>query len=167
MPTTMKLIGKTVLSTSAATVDFQSIPATMTDLLIAISARGSAAATERNVALTFNGSATSQSSRVLEGNGTTVSSVTLTWLYGGVFAAATSTANTFGNIEIYIPNYAGSSNKSFSVSSVSENNATKGLIDLAAGLWSNTAAINQITFSTDGGNYVAGSSFFLYGITKA
>jgi hypothetical protein len=46
---------------------------------------------------------------------------------------------------MYIPNYAGSSNKSVSIDAVTENNATAAEANLVAGLWSSTAAITSIT----------------------
>jgi hypothetical protein len=38
---------------------------------------------------------------------------------------------------------------------------------LVSVLWSNTAAINSITLTDDAGNYVSGSSFYLYGIKNS
>ena len=79
--------------------------------------------------------------------------------------ASPSTANTFTNNQIYIPNYAGSTNKSVSIESVVENNSSDNMMNILAGLWSNTAAITTITFLPDA-NWVAGSTISLYGILK-
>jgi hypothetical protein len=76
------------------------------------------------------------------------------------------TANTFGNIQIYFPNYAGSTNKSYSVDSVTENNETVAYQTILAGLWSNTAAITTATFTAESGNFAIGSTISLYKITK-
>lgn len=79
-----------------------------------------------------------------------------------------TTSNTFGNCEIYIPNYAGSVNKSYSVSDVHETNGTQAYASAIAGLWSSTAAITQVTFSLHFGSvFTANSSAFLYGITRS
>ena len=68
---------------------------------------------------------------------------------------------------MYIPNYTGSTNKSISVDSVTENNATNNLMNIQAGLWSNTAAITSILFTSDtAGGFLAGSTISLYKITK-
>ena len=78
------------------------------------------------------------------------------------------TASTFANGEIYIPNYAGSTYKSLSADSVTETNATGAVRAFHATLWSNTAAINQITLTPDaGGNFVQYSTAYLYGVKNA
>jgi hypothetical protein len=83
--------------------------------------------------------------------------------------SSSTTANTFGNFELYIPNYAGSTNKSVSSDYVNENNATGGIsYGLLANLWSNTAAINAISLSIYGGtNFAQYSTAYLYGVKNA
>jgi hypothetical protein len=103
-----------------------------------------------------------ESGRTIQGSGSGTSSSSLT-SFPYVTSGNTSTANTFGNAEIYIPNYAGSTFKPFWVDSVSENNATLSFQRLSANLWSNTAAITSITFSSGIAEH---STFTLYGITK-
>jgi hypothetical protein len=77
----------------------------------------------------------------------------------------TATSSTFGNGELYIPNYAGSQNKSSSADVVPEENAVGTYMSLVANLWSNSAAINQITLTADG-NLAQHSTATLYGIKK-
>jgi hypothetical protein len=87
-------------------------------------------------------------------------------IYQGSTTDATS--NTFGNGEFYIPNYAGATNKSASNDGVSENNGTTAYAGLAANLWSNTAAINRVTFTPDAGSdFVQHSTIYLYGVKNA
>ncbi len=168
MPTTMKLIAKNVLGSNTATVTFSSIPQTYTDLLLITSARCSRAVTVSDLAVAFNGSTANFTGRALYGNGSSALSTTSVARYVGTITGANATANTFGSSECYIPNYTGSTNKSFSVSGCNETNATEAYISVIAGLWSNTAAITSIDITEQGGgNLVTGSSFFLYGITKA
>jgi hypothetical protein len=63
------------------------------------------------------------------------------------------TANTFANVEVYIPNYTSTNQKSVSADAVSEQNATTAYMALTAQLWSNlTTAITSIS--------VAGSNWF-------
>lgn len=170
MPTTMKLIAKNVLGSSASSVTFSSIVGTYTDLYLVASAR-----TDRSgaaidfVKFQFNGAGDANlSARRLFGDGTSASSTTDTELYLGYCPAATATSNTFGSGEAYIPNYAGSTNKSVSITGTMETNATDSRMAAIAGLWSNTAAITEIKLlPLIGPNFVSGSSFFLYGITKA
>ncbi len=169
MATTCKLIAKTTLGSSASNVDFQSIPATYDDLLVVASARS--ADTTSQLTIAFNNSSADYTFRTLQGDGSSVASYTQA-NFGfnniGYLPTSASTSNTFGNLEIYIPNYAGSTNKSVSISAVQETNATTAWAYVAAGLWSQTAAINRLTFAVYGSIQLAsGSSFFLYGIKKA
>jgi hypothetical protein len=159
----------TVGSGGASSIDFTSIPATYTDLCLKFSVRTNRATiTAELLRVDFNGSSSSQSSRLLEGSGTSVSSFSLSTTQVAVGTTSASTASTFSNGELYIPNYAGSANKSISADSVAENNATTGPLYLGAGLWSNTAAITSIsltsTISTTIQQY---STATLYGISKS
>ena len=114
--------------------------------------------------LKLNNTSTGLSERYLQGNGTGTSSATLTNYYGEV-PAATTVNNVFSNWEAYIPNYTSSNYKSFSIDSAMEDNATLAIATLHAGLWSNTSAINQITFTVvNGTGFAAGSTATLYGV---
>ena len=86
----------------------------------------------------------------------------------GVTSTDSATANTFGNFDFYIPNYAGSTNKSASGDAVSENNASLAYQSLSANLWSNTAAINAISIAPVNGTlFTQYSTATLYGISKS
>jgi len=81
---------------------------------------------------------------------------------------ATNTASTFSNGQIYIPNYAGSNNKSFSVDNVTERNATSIQMCLMAGRLANTSAITSISLvSQTSSNLVQHSTATLYGIKNS
>ena len=170
MPANYVLLERIELNASAASVTFANIPQTgYTDLKIEISARTDRTGTVAdNTIMQINSSTTSYSARVLEGNGAAASSFTDTNQppkYTFNSAAVSATASTFSNVSIYIPNYAGSTNKSYSVDSVSETNATTAYARLSAGLLSNTAAITSLAFTNDGGaNFVQYSTFSLYGL---
>lgn len=171
MATTYELIAKQILGSAAASVTFSSIPGTYTDLLFAWSVRGDqASSTYQDIYIGFNSSTANFTNRYLEGSGSGASSGTnlASGRYLGVVPASTATASTFSNGECYIPNYAGSTNKSFSSTNAHETNATAAYITVVAGLWSNTSAITSVEFGTSSTrNFVSGSSFYLYGITKA
>ena len=169
MATTMKLIAKGVLGASASQIDFTNIPGTYTDLLLVHSTRSDRSGHANDaVYVKFNTSTANFSVRFLEGNGSSASSSTASVGFAGQATAANATASTFSSNEVYIPNYAGSTNKSFSVTGVQETNATGAIMDAIAGLWSNTAAITGITvYPSLGANFLSGSSAFLYGITRA
>lgn len=172
MATTCKLIAKTTLGSSAANIEFTSIPSTYTDLLLVCSVRSDRASNAvDNVKIRFNGAANDNnlSVRYLYGDGASATSFTLSsFAYIGNAPASTATSNTFSSNECYIPNYAGSTNKSFSATGVQETNGTTAYIDAIAGLWSDTSAITAVRiFPANGSNFVTNSSAFLYGITKA
>lgn len=173
MATTYEAIATvTVGSGGASEIDFTSIAADWTDLLIKLSGRLSSAAFTQSITLRFNGSTTSYSSRNLRGSGSAASSVNDVYgtdeMYIGEAPANSATASTFGNCEIYIPNYAGSDNKSVSVDIVTEDNATLAYAYLTAGLWSNSAAITSIKLLLpNGGNFVQHSTATLYGIKNS
>ena len=173
MPATYTLIASNTLSSAAASVTFSAIPNTYTDLVLRASARTDAAQTRDSIYIEFNGVTTSYTNRFVRGTSTLATSGTDTT---GISSprganASTSTSNTFGSVEWYVPNYAGSGNKCVSVFGVQENNTTtanNANIEAVAGLWSNTAAITSIVCKRlDGTNFVSGSSFFLYGIKNS
>jgi hypothetical protein len=157
----------------ASTIDFTSIPATYTDLLLSISARTNLAVGDWSTSyIQFNGSTSGYSDRTLAGNGSTAFSFSTagggTKGYLGDIPMANNTSNTFGNQNVYIPNYAGSTNKSISSDSVQENNATLSQADFSASLWSNTAAITSIKLLLDPTySFVQYSTATLYGILKS
>jgi|688.fasta_scaffold1180100_2 hypothetical protein len=168
MPTTMKLIAKNVLGSTTSSVTFSDIPGTYTDLMLLLSVRSDrVTGTTDDAEILFNSSTSNFTYRALRGSGSAASSSSGSTNLYGIINNASTTSNTFSNVEIYIPNYAGSTNKSFSVSVAHEDNASAAWIWLEAGLWSNTAAITSITLDLTSGSYVSGSSFFLYGILKA
>lgn len=173
MPTTCKLIAKTTLGASASSIAFSDIPGTHTDLLVVCSLRTDRAVHAETVRLTLNGASTNYSERMLYGDSAGATSYANSGAYlGAIFCnSASATSSTFGNAEIYIPNYAGSTNKSVSATSVTETNSgtqNQAFIGAFAGLWSNTAAITSLTLApVTGPNFVSGSSAFLYGITRS
>jgi hypothetical protein len=168
----MKLIESKTLGTAAASIEFTSIPQTFTDLVVLASIRTARTDdTFDDIVFRFNGDSTASryTFRRLFGNGSAASSsnAALDRGYFGVFSSNLSTANTFGNGSLYIPNYAGSTNKSSSADTVMENNATASRQILLANLYSATTAISSILFFSDvGANLMAGSTISLYGITK-
>lgn len=165
----------TLIATGTATagqtaLDFTSIAGTYTDLLVVMSLRhANSGAT--SAPITFNGSSTGYTNRIMRGLGNTVDSYigSTTFIESFNCQSSTATSNTFSNTQIYIPNYAGSTNKSVSVDATLDQNTSSGypFADLVASLWSNTAAINRVTITADNANgFAAGSTASIYGITK-
>jgi hypothetical protein len=169
MPTGYTFIASnTVGSGGAATVTFSSISGTYTDLVIKASLRTNRADDSIDgLILQFNGdTGANYTNRELFGSGSSVGSNTTP--RAGLINANQATSNTFSSTEIYIPNYAGSANKSLSSDGVTENNATAAYQTLDAFLWSNTSAITSILFKQSNGTaFVQYSSFYLYGIKNS
>lgn len=170
MATTYEAIATTTVgSGGAATFAFTSIPATYTDLLVVASLRSDRASNSiDNGWIYLNSDTTSgnYTKRRLWGDGSAVYSAT-TYDLDYYVPGSTATASTFGNLYYYIPNYAGSNNKSFSVDSSQENNATIAINNFTAGLWSSSSAITSITFDLNNGNFVQYSTATLYGIKNS
>ena len=164
---TMTLVStSTVGSGGASTISFSSIPQTGTDLLILLSGRQTASSYLLTNFL-FNGSSSNFIFRYLygwSGNPATgavgANFVDYTLGYGNI------TANTFSNTAIYIPNYAGSTNKTIKIDSVTENDGSQAAALIGAGAWNNTAAITSISLGPLSTTYTENSSASLYLITK-
>jgi hypothetical protein len=168
MPTTFtKIASATVGSGGASSIDFTSIPNTYTDLCLKISARTTRASVTDAISLSLNGSAANQSSLYAQGDGSSTTSGTLS-SFRTLATGANATSSTFGNSEFYIPNYAGSTNKSAASDGVTENNATESYLWPVANLWSQTAAINQITITNlNSATFVQYTTATLYGIKNS
>ena len=163
----MTLIETKTLGTAAASIEFTSIPQDGTDLVVLISARSTRAAGADTGRVRFNGTTSGYSGKELLGTGTgVVSDPMATSAVSVILPSATSTADTFGNSLVYVPNYTAATNKSVSVDLVTENNATQAFPGIVAALWSDTAAITTLELTTSNGNLVAGSTVSLYTITK-
>ena len=165
MPTNPNMVAiqtVTVGSGGAANIDFTNIPQTYTDLKLVLSGRSTS--TGAVASIKFNNSSSNFSGIWLVGTGSSALSGTGADYFRINWSA--STANTFGNTEIYISNYAGSNYKAFSSDGTSENNATEAYANTIGGLWSQTTAINQITLTPSAGSFAQYSTATLYGVTS-
>jgi outer membrane PBP1 activator LpoA protein len=140
----MSLIASTTLGSSADAITFGSIPLDGTDLVAICSLR------ERDtnnftLVIKLNGSLANFSARILQGSGSSVVSAATSSPTNLTILAnpSNSTSNTFGNGQIYIANYTGSTNKSISIDSVQEYNQTEAYQRITAALLSDTAAITS------------------------
>ena len=171
MATTYTLIASNTLSSSAASVTFSAIPNTFTDLVLKISARSNEPGVSQTSIYFKPNLGTVNSETRLLGNGSTVSSGrnasnSTSVLYYESQPAATATANTFNNMEIYIPSYTAAQNKPTGGFAAQETNNATAYISTVAGLTRSTTAISSITIESIG-SFVSGSSFFLYGIKNS
>ena len=155
------LIERIEVDTATSSITFSSIPADYTDLYLVCSVRNTSSS------LTFdinpNGSTTNKTRINLQGSGSSASSASGTDITP-LQNSSSFTSNTFASTSVYIPNYASSNNKSISIDSVTENNATTSYQRLQAALWSDTTAISSLECST-ANNFAQYSSFTLYGVT--
>jgi len=172
MPTFTQIGSAVVVGAGGVTsVSFSSIPSTYTDLVLYTSFRGDDGQAALLCTLTFNGSSSGYTERLLYGNGSAAQSAahstqsTIDWSV--LMPGLTATSNTFSNGSIYIPNYAGSNFKSVSSESTAENNTTSSPFYVNAGLWSNTAAITSITLTATANKIVQHSTAYLYGVSNA
>jgi hypothetical protein len=171
MANTYMLIGSTTLASSSSSVLLGSISQAYTDLLVRASVRTDISAIQDNLSISDNGSGTTLTAIRLQLNGSTVTSsqsANLTFLDFSYINGNTSTASTFSDIEVYIPNYTSTNTTKQSYCfGVAGNNATNGYIASNAGLSTRNTAIDSLTFRMVGGsNILSGSSFYIYGIKK-
>jgi hypothetical protein len=170
----MKLIETKTLATTTSNIEFTGIPQTFTDLVILFSVRatlGSGYGFD-DLGLRLNGdSGSNYYNSILRsrdgaflGAGATGTSITV---YSS--PAVSATANTFGNGQIYISNYAlGTIYKNVNVDGFSENNSSTAVQGgFVGGVWRSASAITSINLvSLNSWNFAQYSVVSLYGITK-
>jgi hypothetical protein len=167
MPNNYVLLETIALTQSAASVTFDNLPTSgYTDLKVVASTRTDYAGF-LDLNMYFNGNASSGYSwRRLNGDGGSATSTNST--SAGIIPSptlgTTSTANTFASTDIYIPNYRSSVAKSVSIDAVTENNATTSYQTFTAGLSTLSTPITSVSFGLGAGNFVANTTFSLYGI---
>lgn len=171
MPNTYEKIATvSVGAAGTSSIDFTSIPGTYTDLTILCSLRtdNSASSYGEMVYIKLNGSTTNFTLKRLEAYGTTVSASSETDGRFGRANNAAQTASAFSNILLYLPNYAGSTNKPWYSDAVNDTNGSTNEMFFHGALWSNTAAITSISLvgSEVGSKFVQYSTATLYGIKK-
>lgn len=171
MASTYTLITSQTLSASATSVTFSSIPSTYTDLVLKCSTRDTQVGSMNGTLnFTLNGNtSTVYSTTYVEGYSASAASgrrSSQTAMYVQNLDSSGNTANTFTNIEIYIPSYTAAQNKPFSVSVAAQDNSANSTDSAYAGLFSSTTAISSITIPATS-QFAAGSSFYLYGIKNS
>lgn len=162
----IKLIETKTLAATQVSVEFTSIPQIYTDLIFTISARSDyGTTTQRSIEFTFNN--VSGLSTIMTGDGSAdafanPSNITSYFSVPGT----NTTANTFNSLSLYIPNYTLAGDKSLSIDVVGENNGTTARQNIIASKLTTTVAITTLTAQMATGNFVANSSFSLYGVLK-
>lgn len=167
MANTFELISGSTLGSSQSSYTFSSIPSTYTDLKLMVSARqDSGIYNYADGRITINGGGTAVTAKEIYGEASIPVAGSSTSIYVAV-STSTNTANSFSSTDFYFPNYTSALNKSFSADIVTEGNNTSQATTLKAFLWSNTSAITSITLLPSSGNFIAQSSFYLYGIKSS
>jgi hypothetical protein len=174
MANTYNLIETKTIASLTATVIFSSIPQTYTDLKIVWSARTNWSSALDTLYIRFNSNSSSYQTKQMLGfaNGGNVYSESdpgNTSVVSYTATGSTAYANSFGAAEMYIPNYTSSTYKNCALDGVLINDvASNSWTNTSNSLWSNSAAINSITFtSNNGASFVANSVFSLYGIKNS
>lgn len=164
----------TVGAGGASFIEFTSIPATYQHLQVRGLLRSTTAASlADDVRLRLGNlsidTGSNYAGHTLEGNGTSVQSVSwtsLTWIARiGYAPRANSTANAWGGIVIDILDYASTSKTKTSRSVCGVDLNGTGVVTLASGLWNSTNAVTNIRLFSEANNFSQYSTLSLYGVT--
>lgn len=163
-----ELIESNILTSSASSVTFSSIPQDYKHLQIRATVRSASPSNTDNLNVKVNNSTTGYISHRLFGNGLSVSSElnpdTAKWEFN-FFPGNGATTGAYKPIILDILDYANTSKNTTAraLHGVIEANEPIRRINLDSGLWANTAAITSVSFQM-GSNILSGSRFSLYGI---
>jgi hypothetical protein len=166
-PTGLILISAQALAAPAATIDFSSIPATYTHLLLMWNVRGTAAAALANMSLRLNNDSAGNYDSVRQIDGTGVTAAAGTSLALAQIPANTATAGQAGTGRCELPYYVDTTFRK-SVNGIGGAVETVGTTTTyhvynSYGTWRNTAAVTRATLILDTGNFATGSLAALYG----
>jgi hypothetical protein len=173
MPATYESIATSTASGSTSTVTFSSIPSTYTDLVVIVQYQGTA---NSGVWLQYNNdTGTNYSITNLIGSfgGATVSyaNPNQPYVWADTYYQGTGTVLTDRAIaKAHIMNYSNTTTFKSTLcrsDDVRTTAADAGTVYLGVSLWRNTSAITRVDVLSGGGNFVAGSTFTLYGIKAA
>lgn len=161
MALTYEPIATQLLTSTASSITFSSIPATYTDLKVVVFGIGS----------------TINSQRVVVNGDTGTNYVDGSMNASGGTTAGNSNANVFGYFSlgsalnpfttlIDFPSYTNTSNYKTMLATQTYTYTTGGL-NIISGTWQSTAAISSLQFSVSSGVYSVGTMITLYGIKAA
>jgi len=160
-------LARTTLTTSTGTVTFSNIQQTYTDLILIGSLQGSRALYGADLYTRLNSDTGSNYSYTyMTGNGSAASSNRYSSQTAMNFAGSIGGggSNEYNVSVLHFMNYA---NTTTYKTVLARNNHATQQTQAFVGLWRNTAAITTITFTGNGYNFEAGSTFTLYGILAA
>jgi len=163
-PTYIPLATWTASNSSSTSVDFQSIPATMRDIVVIFNAKSSDASTERNLFYRFNADTTGANYFGVDAyayaSGFTSSSFNA--LPDIVYMPRSGDAMAIATMQIF--DYSATDKHKTLLRRFNTEGSPTDLAGMGAHRWANTAAVNRITFYTTSGAIAQGSTISLYGI---
>lgn len=163
------LIYDSTLGVAAASFDVTSIPATYDHLFGYLVARGDKSAVYTYLQMIFNNdSSANYKGEFLAGSSVTAHSEEFTgssFIALGYVAAASSPAGACGTCDFRVLNYTGTVfNKHIDFQDGFRSQTSTMEADVGFGEWMSTAAVTQLTFFPDSGNFIAGSRLTIYGL---
>lgn len=171
MAATYEPIATTTLGSNQATVAFNSIPSTYTDLVVVVNGRTARSNTGDQIMAYFNAdnSTSNYSWTYLIGNGSSAASGRITggseFAMIGTVAGNTASSGVLGLAIANIQNYSNTTTKK---TILARGNTASDETQAAVSLWQGTAAISSITFSSIAdANILSGTTITLYGIKAA
>lgn len=163
---TYTTLATTTLGSAQSSVTFSSISGSYTDLIV-IANVGCSSASQRAGWRVNSDTGSNYSRTILVGTGSAASSdreSNATAAYG-IFDATNGVPTSLnGNFITQFQNY---SNTTTNKTAITRYNDAGGGTGASVQLWRSTSAITSITFLLSGGNWIAGSTFSLYGIVAA
>lgn len=164
-------IATTTLGSTQSTVTLSSIPSTYKHLQIRTLVRSDRAVSVDSFYFYANSDSTAGGnyySHGLYGTGTSPAAAYSdggNFLAVGVLPGSSASSNIFGTHICDVIDYANTNKYKVARSFGGVDLNGSGQIRLVSGLWQSTAAINSITFTTNGGgSFIAGSKFEIYGL---
>jgi hypothetical protein len=166
-------ISKITTSASQATVDFTSIPATYTDLMVMWQARSNISGVNEAMSIKFNNDGTSGNYTITEwwqayavGSSVSLTAAASTGLFALSVSGNTSPTSHAGTGQLVVNNYLGTTfyKQMNAIGSFHGSAGTSQQVSqITSGTWKNTAAVTRLTFSVPT-SFVNGSVFTLYGV---
>ena len=164
-------IAENIAGGAVASVTFSSIPGTYRNVYLKLQVRGDTAATSTGLYVQFNAdTAANYDFIVVTVQGTPTlgqsSGIADVRIQIGDAAAANAPSNVFTSGRVDVPNYAGTTahKATLAQAGLKQSAAAASIyVETGSGWWRSTAAITSIKVFPGAGNFIAGSSFFLYG----
>lgn len=170
-PKNYQLLSSSTLASNQTSVDV-SVATSHTDLKIIFSLRGTYASTYDYLVVKVNNNAAGsyESWQTLTINGTSATQYntnnTDTANRGATIPAASAATNIFGNGYLYLPKYTNATyNKHMTGMTGGANMSSNGNSSMPSWAFKNTTNVTSINFSCANGNLLAGSKFWIYGIS--